>query len=183
MTYIVGCLQHTVATAESRRRQPSPASRYLLPCAATSLLQLRWSSTAQVWRIFSHNANASLVRITLTAYILKPRVKIYFTPLNLVTLHFLQAIALKGPSLFPPSNARSGAGSPAPAPRTSIVMAHAPSIYTCQATASLEELVKMLGTPHHGIHRVYVVDPDQRPAGVVTGTDVLSLLSAACSRE
>jgi CBS-domain-containing membrane protein len=62
-------------------------------------------------------------------------------------------------------------------------MAHAPGVYTCQATASLEELVKMLGAPQHGIHRVYVVDPDQRPAGVVTGTDVLHLLSTACSRE
>jgi predicted transcriptional regulator len=34
-----------------------------------------------------------------------------------------------------------------------------------------------------GIHRVYVVDPDQRPAGVVTTTDVLQLLSCACSKE
>lgn len=96
------------------------------------------------------------------------------------------AIPLSLPSP-PASAAASPTGappSPGPHPRPpGVLMAHAPGVYTCQATASLEELVRMLGAPQHGIHRVYVVDPDQRPAGVVTGTDVLQLLSTACSRE
>ncbi|KAF6255626.1 hypothetical protein COO60DRAFT_1627468 [Scenedesmus sp. NREL 46B-D3] len=107
-----------------------------------------------------------------------------------------QAIPMNGPARSPepsPPAAAAAAASPAaaeaappkpgPPPRAHVLMAHAPGAYTCQATASLEELVRMLGAPQHGIHRVYVVDPDQRPAGVVTATDVLQLLSTACSRE
>lgn len=76
----------------------------------------------------------------------------------------------------------SSSGSKAASP-PAFIMAHAPTCFTSQATASLEELIKMLGGRCAGIHRVYVVDPDQRPAGVVTTTDVLQLLSCACSKE
>jgi len=99
-----------------------------------------------------------------------------------------QAIALPAPP--PPTQALPTSVSPSPgnsasspAARPAVLMAHAPGVFTCQATACLADLVRMLGAPAAGIHRAYVVDPDQRPAGVVTGTDVLSLLAAACSRD
>lgn len=68
------------------------------------------------------------------------------------------------------------------------VAAAAVSCALCVCVCAPEPLspsttVSCMYTYSAGIHRVYVVDPDQRPAGVVTTTDVLQLLSYACSKE
>ncbi|KAF8064683.1 hypothetical protein HT031_003485 [Scenedesmus sp. PABB004] len=102
-----------------------------------------------------------------------------FGRLALSVKDFLATKPLAPDTAIPLAAPPGGAGGA----RAPVLMAHAPGVFTCQATASLEELVRTLGAPTHGIHRVYVVDPDSRPAGVVTGSDVLALLSAACSRE
>lgn len=44
---------------------------------------------------------------------------------------------------------------------------------TAQATSTLGELLGLY--VRRGVHRVYVVDPDQRPVGLVTLSDVLHL--------
>lgn len=52
-----------------------------------------------------------------------------------------------------------------------------PAIVTCFATDTLESVIKQLAT--HKVHRIYVVNSNKQPQGVITLTDIIELVARA----
>lgn len=90
-------------------------------------------------------------------------------------LQAMHCVADATPAIAAAVEAAAAAGS---AVAASPVPLARPGVVTCQATSMFGDVLHLVVT--HGVHRAYVVDPDQIPVGVLTLTDVLQVIANAC---
>eukprot|EP00877_Chromochloris_zofingiensis_P006373 jgi/Chrzof1/198/Cz01g06220.t1 len=97
------------------------------------------------------------------------------TQVQLDTAQAMHCVADATPAIAAAVEAAAAAGS---AVAASPVPLARPGVVTCQATSMFGDVLHLVVT--HGVHRAYVVDPDQIPVGVLTLTDVLQVIANAC---